>query len=405
MKDSDVPVDDTALVGVRVLDIGQHIAGPYCARLLADQGADVIKIERPGRGDPLRGVAPFVGDDAHPEKGLTFLYLNYNKRSVALDLEAERGRDVLLDLVRHADILVENYEPAYLPSLGLDYATLAAANPRLIVTSISHFGRTGPRRNWHGGDLIDYAASGAMSISGTAEREPLKHGQFQSGFVGGLAGVIPTLAALYMRDFTGHGQHIDVSIAEALASTLVMSIPYYTYMGETQRRRDSAGGSYGNPAPARDGWVIPHATRNREWNDFCTIVNEPRLMDPKYSSSKGRIENAEEMDRLLGAALLKIDRFDLFHRANQKRLLCGVVQTPRDLATCEQLAARGFFREIDHPVAGRLRFPGPTFNASDGGFTLRRRPPLLGEHNEEVLGDLLGYGEAKRRTLAEGTVP
>jgi crotonobetainyl-CoA:carnitine CoA-transferase CaiB-like acyl-CoA transferase len=405
MADISTEPEEASLHGIRVLDIGHQIAGPYCARLLADQGADVIKIERPRRGDSARALPPFVNDDGHLEKSLTFLYLNYNKRSVTLDLTIARGREVLLDLVTHSDILVENFEPAFLPSLGLDFKTLATVNPRLIVTSISNFGQTGARRDWRGNDLINYAVSGAMSISGTADREPLKHGQFQSAFVGGLAGVIPTLAAVYMREFTGEGQHADVSIAEALASTLVMSIPYYTYMGETQRRRDPAGSSYGNPAPAKDGWVIPHATRNREWADFCAIVNERRLLDPKYASSKGRITHAEELDRLLGEALLKLGRFELFHEANRKRLLCGVVQTPQDLANCEQLAARGFFHEIDHPVAGRLRYPGETFAASAGGFKVRRRPPLLGEHNEEVLGDLLGYGADTLRALAkEGVI-
>lgn len=389
-----------ALAGLRVLDLGQEIAGPYCARLLGDQGADVVKVEPPTVGDPSRGMEPFVGDEPHPEKSLHFLYLNYNKRSITLDLTDKSGRDALLDLVRRADIVVENFEASYLPSLGLGYESFAAVNPRIIVTSITNFGQSGPRRDWRGNDLINYALSGCMYISGTARREPLKPGQCQSGYAGGFAGVIPTIAALYMREMTGEGQHVDVAIAESLASTLVMMVPYYTYMGETQRRRDDAGGAYGNCTEVRDGWIIPHATRSRDWNEFCDVLESSPLADPKFASPKGKIAYAEELDRLLHEALMKLNRFDLFHRANRKRLLFGVVQTPEDLANCDQLAARGFFDEADHPIAGRLRYPGRTFETTEGGFSFCRRPPLLGEHNEEILRGELGYGAAELEAVA-----
>jgi len=392
--------DVMALDGIKVLDLGHQIAGPYCARLLADQGADVIKVERPGLGDTARNMGPFVGDDPHPEKSLTFLYLNTNKRSITLDLKSEQGRNILLDLVREADVVVENFEPRVLPSLGLDYATLAEINPRIILTSISNFGQKGPRAGWRGNDLINYALSGVMSISGTADKPPLKHGAFQSGFVGGLAGVIPTIAALMMRDITGRGQHIDVSIAEALASTLVLTVPYYAYMGETQTRRESIGDTFSNCAPARDGWVIAHTPRG-EWSDFVTLMDTPALADPKFSNVNGRVANAEELDRVLGAALKGRDRFDLFHAANKAKVLFGVVQTPKDLADCEQLASRGFFHEVDHPVAGKLRYPGQTFELRDGDYTIRRRSPLLGEHTTEVLTSRLGYDRDHLRTLDE----
>ena len=389
-----------ALEGIKVLDLGHQIAGPYCARLLSDQGADVIKVERPGAGDTARSMGPFVGDEAHPEKSLTFLYLNTNKRSITLDLKSKAGRDALLDLVREADVVVENFEPRVMPSLGLDYATLAEINPRVILTSISNFGQKGPRAGWRGNDLINYALSGAMSISGTADKPPVKHGAFQSGFVGGLAGVIPTIAALMMREITGRGQHVDVAIAEALASTLVLTVPYYAYMGETQTRREAIGDTFSNCAPARDGWVIAHTPRG-EWSDFVTLMDTPALADPKFANVNGRVANAEELDRVLGAALKGRDRFDLFHAANKAKVLFGVVQTPQDLANCEQLASRGFFHEVDHPVAGRLRYPGQTFELRDGDFAIRRRPPLLGEHTTEVLTSQLGYDGDRLSLLRE----
>ncbi|MCC6472502.1 MAG: CoA transferase [Burkholderiales bacterium] len=399
------PAGDGALAGLRVLDLGHQIAGPYCARLLADQGAEVIKVERPGTGDVSRAMGPYAGGEPHPEKSLTFLYLNYNKRSLTLDLKKAEGRRILLALAQQADVLVENFEPRVMPSLGLDHAALSAANPGLVLTSISNFGQTGPRRDWRGNDLIDYALSGIMSISGTALREPVKHGYHQAGYVGGLAGVIPTLAALLMRDTSGRGQQVDVAIAEALTSTLLLTVPYYTYMGETQTRRAPVGDSFGNCARARDGWVVAHAPRSGEWNDFCEVVGAPLLADPKFATTRGKIAHAAELDRLLGAALAKQDRFALFEHANRKKILFGVVQTPQDLANCPQLAERGFFHEIDHPVAGRLRYPGQTFEGSEEGFRLSRRPPLLGEHTGEILRGELGCSAAEvARLRAAGVV-
>lgn len=375
------------LAGLRVLDLGQQIAGPFCARQLADQGADVIKIERPVHGDPARAMAPFAGD-SHPERSLTYLYLNYNKRSITLDLKQPAGRELLLALARRADVLIENFEPRVMRSLGLSFETLAAVNPRLIMVSISNFGQTGPRADWRANDLIDYAISGMMSISGTADREPLKHGYFQAGYVGGLAATVPTMAAVLQQQFGDVGQHVDVSIAEALTSTLVLTVPYYTYMGETQTRRAPVGDSFANCAPARDGWVVSHSPRSGEWEDFCEVVGAPELKHPKFSTPRGKIEHAAELDAILGAALRQHDRFELFELANRKKILFGVVQTPEDLARCPQLDARGFYHEIDHPVVGRLRYPGQAFEGSEAGFRITRRPPLLGEHTDEVLREL-----------------
>lgn len=391
------------LEGLKVLDLGHQIAGPYCARLLADQGAEVIKIERPGTGDVSRGMAPFAGDQPHQEKSLTYLYLNYNKRSLTLDLKRDEGRRILLELIRDTDVLIENFEPRVMPSLGLGFDILSKANPKLVMTSISNFGQTGPRRDWRANDLIDYALSGVMSISGYAEREPVKHGYFQAGYVGGMAGSIPTMAALLMQGATGRGQHVDVAISEALTSTLLLTVPYYTYMGETQTRRAPIGEAFGNCARSRDGWVVAHSPRSGEWGDFCDVVDAPALKDPKFATARGKIANAAELDDVLGAALAKQDRFSLFEEANRKKILFGVVQTPEDLARCKQLAERHFFHEIDHPVAGKLRYPGQTFDASESGFALSRRPPLLGEHSEEILAGL-GYSKQDVERLRESKV-
>jgi CoA:oxalate CoA-transferase len=299
--------------------------------------------------------------------------------------------------------LIENFEPRVMPSLGLGFDTLSKLNPKLVMTSISNFGQTGPRRDWRANDLIDYAVSGVMSISGYAEREPVKHGYFQAGYVGGIAGSIPTMAALLMQGATGRGQHVDVAISEALTSTLLLTVPYYTYMGETQTRRAPIGEAFGNCARARDGWVVAHSPRSGEWGDFCDVVDAPALKDPKFATARGKIANAAELDEVLGAALQRQDRFALFEEANRKKILFGVVQTPEDLAKCRQLEARHFFHEVDHPVAGKLRYPGQTFEASESGFAMARRPPLLGEHNAEILSGL-GYSKQELKRLREKSV-
>ena len=189
---------------VKVLDLSQGLAGPICAKILADFGADVVKVEPPA-GDAARSMAPYFGTDPHPEKSLIFLLANLNKRGVRLNLDDPDGRELLRRMARTSDIVVESFEPGYLASLGLDYAALAQENPGLIMISITPFGQTGPYRAYQSEEIVTYALSGIMSISGMAEREPLKHGGMQSQYEGGLSGAVGALAALYARDVLGEG--------------------------------------------------------------------------------------------------------------------------------------------------------------------------------------------------------
>ena len=232
------------LDGIRVLDLGTEVSGPFCAKLLADYGADVIKVELPGNGDPSRRRGPFAGDDPHPEKSIPFLYINTNKRGVTLDTRSATGRGLLEAMLRTADVLVENVPPAQVGEFGLDYAELTRNNPGLVVTSITAFGQSGPYRDYSATDLVNCAFSGLMYHTGDSDREPLRNSLNQSLYVAGANAAVATSAALLHRMATGLGQHVDVSAVECLAAHLVQPVPYYTYMGAIKGRRPVRGSGF-----------------------------------------------------------------------------------------------------------------------------------------------------------------
>ena len=244
-----------SLDDIKVLDLSEGVAGPLCAKILADFGAEALKIEPP-EGDAARRMAPHSGNVCHPEKSLVFLFANLNKRGITLDLDDLEGRELLRRMARTADIIIESFKPGYLASLGLDHAALARENPGLIMVSVTPFGQTGPYSTYESEDIVTYAMSGVMSISGMADREPLKHGGFQSLYEGGLNGAVAALIALYARDLTGEGQHVDVSIHDVVTSTLVIHQPFYSWAGAVQGRRPRDGASYGQVQPCKDGYFV-----------------------------------------------------------------------------------------------------------------------------------------------------
>ena len=223
-----------ALEGIKVLDLTHHIAGPYCTKLLADFGARVTKIERPGSGDPARAMPPFAGDDPHPDKSLPFLYLNTNKRSVTLDLKSETGRQILRRLADESDLVVENFRPRTMPSLGFTYESLSATNPSLVMVSISNFGQTGPYRDYEATDIVEYALSGLQYIFGDNDREPLKHGFNQAQFKAGTDAASAALIALFHRAMSGKGQWVDISIQECVATGLRDTTSAFAYTARLQ---------------------------------------------------------------------------------------------------------------------------------------------------------------------------
>ena len=385
---------------LKVLDLSQGLAGPICAKILADFGADVIKVEPPA-GDVARSMAPHFGNDPHPEKSLIFLLANLNKRGVTLNLDDPDGRELLRQLVRNADIVVESFEPGYLAALGLDYAALAQENPRLIMISITPFGQSGPYSAYQSEEIVTYALSGIMSISGMAEREPIKHGGMQSQYEGGLSGAVGVLAALHVRDMLGEGQHVDVSLQDVVTSTLVIHQPMYGWVGAVAGRRRPSGSSYGQVQRCKDGYFIWQTGGGATWDEITEFFGAEVLKEERFTTVAGRALHGEELDRLVVEATQDRTMQELFRTASEKyHMLFGVVQEPEDLARCPHLEARDFFQEVDHPVIGRIKVPFRLWSMPDAPAVYRSPAPLLGQHNNEVFGDLLGLDASRMAALA-----
>ncbi len=367
-----------------VLDLSQGIAGPLCARLLGDYGADVIKLEPPG-GEGGRRMPPFFQDDPDPEKSLFFLLVNLNKRGVTLDLTQPEGADIFRRLARSADVIVESFAPGYLASLGLDHAALEQDNPGLVMTSITPFGQTGPYSGYKGSEIVAYATSGIMAISGTSDREPLQHGGFPALYEAAMNGMLATNVALLTRDLNGLGQHVDVSVQEVVTSSLVINQPYYSFSGGVQGRRRPEGSSFGHIMPCKDGYFVGQEGGAITWEEIANFFGREELKEPRFADPTQRILHGHALDAIILDATKDRTMAEMFKTASEQyRMLLGIVQTPEDLATCAQLEAREFYQEVEHPVIGRIRVPFRMWNMSLGAASCRRAAPLLGQHNAEV---------------------
>tara|TARA_B100001179_G_scaffold39512_1_gene25723 strand:- start:1849 stop:3153 length:1305 start_codon:yes stop_codon:yes gene_type:complete len=384
------PPSHGPLDGVKVLDLSEDIAGSFCGRLLADYGADVLKLEPP-TGASLRRMGPFFGDDPHPEKSLFYLLMNLNKKGATLNLETVTGRNILKRLVPHVDVVIESYRPGYLADIGVGYDDLVAENSSLIMTSITPFGQTGPYSQYKGEEVVNYAMGLIMSISGIQGEEPLKHGGFQAQYEGGLNGAASTSMALFMQSNTGEGQHIDISVTECVASTAMATQTTYTFMGGTLPRRRLSGSNFGHPMPCKDGWIIVQTGGGATWDTIAEFFGDPQLKEPKFADPAQRLRNTVELDQVVLDSIKERGKWDLFTKAAEARMLFGLVQTPLELLECPQLKSRDFYREIDHPVIGKVKVPASLFNLSLTPYQYTRPAPTLGQHNSEIYVDGLEY--------------
>jgi crotonobetainyl-CoA:carnitine CoA-transferase CaiB-like acyl-CoA transferase len=397
------------LQGIRVLDLTHYIAGPYCTKLLADYGAEVIKVERPDGGDPARRIGPFLGDDPDLEKSGLFLHLNTNKKSVTVNLKSEAGREIILGLVRDVDIVVENFAPRVLPSLGLDYGALSAVNPRLVMTSISNYGQTGPYRDYRLSEVTMYALGGSMHATGLAEREPVKLGLTVEQFYAGALAAGATMGAFMGTVFGGEGQYLVLALFEVAVGNQDRAAQWHTnyqYTGVIPPRR---GGDYGTTLvpsavyPCADGHV-QFFTTQPHWERICRMIDRPDLIDdPHFTAPENFVGNPEvkaEFDAILLEWLLPRTKREITERAQAAGYPCGALNTMADVFDDPHLQARGFLPEIEHPVAGPLTYPGPPFQMSEGAWRAVRAP-LLGEHTAAVLRERLGYSDADIVRLRE----
>ncbi len=382
------PAPRRALEDLRVLELGYGITGSFAARLLADLGADTIKVERPGDGDPVRRLEPFAVDARGAERGALFELLDWNKRSLPLDLGDEASRDVLRSLVERADVVFTSFRPGRLEGWGLDQRTLRAWNPLLVVVSISNFGQEGPYAGYEASDLILQATGGLMQISGSSDREPLKLGLRQSLYFSGLNAAYAALAAYYGRLTTGAGAYLDLSLRECVAAQLVMNEPYYAFAGVVQGRRPPVQDPLaGDPIPVADGYVSLQASDFLAAEDYAELFDrDRRLAAPEFATSALRTKHADGLVEILAGHLAGESGRLFFVRAAARGFLAGFVQGARDLLDCPQLEARGVWHSFED-LPG-WRFPAVLAALTRTPTEVVRRAPELGEHAAEILAEL-----------------
>jgi CoA:oxalate CoA-transferase len=386
-----------ALEVLKVIEYGNLVSAPYCGKLLAGLGAELIKVEKPGNGDEARSRGPFPNDIPNPERSGLFLSLNTNKLGITLNLDTVTGRNILNRLLKEADVFVENNAPQCMKELGLDYNALEKINPRLIMASITPFGQSGPYKDYKAYDINCCAAGGISVGIGYPDREPLtmplSQGSYQSGATA--AGAI--LVALIAREKTGEGQHIDISEVEVWATLhAVQSALTFLYRGVTGVRRGIHGGYFLYPwtiMPCKDGYVSFTAPQLAQWERFLELIGNPKWTEnPRYKDRRAMHEQyPDEVNKLLLPWFKAHTKEEIFQLCQQRRIPCAPIYNIGELVNHPHLKERDFFVQIGHPQAGRLKYPEGPCKFSKTNWQLERAAPLLGEHNERILCQRLGY--------------
>jgi formyl-CoA transferase/CoA:oxalate CoA-transferase len=390
------------LAGVTVLDLTRVLSGPYCTMQLADMGARVIKIERPGRGDDTRAWGPpFVeGESAY------FISINRNKESVTLDFKHPEGRQLLDRLIERADVLVENFRPGTLAAIELDYATLAARHPRLIVASISGFGQDGPERDRPGYDAVLQGEGGLMSMTGPAEGSGYRVGVAIADLVSGLFAAQGILLALYARDRTGRGQQVDVAMLDSVASLLTYQAGIYFATGAPAPRM---GNRHPTIVPyetfrASDGDVVLAVGNDALWRRFCRVAGLDALVDdPRFATNRDRVVHYAALRPLLGDVFGRRTRADWLAALDAAGVPAGSVRDVGEVLAGAQLHARHMVASVIHPVTGPLRVLGVPVKLSETPGAVRQPPPRLGDHTDRLLEEL-GLDAPRRTALREAGV-
>ncbi len=389
------------LEGIRVVEVGNYMAAPFCTLQLADLGAEVIKVENPAGGDQVRQAGPFLGDQSSP-----FLRLNRNKRSLALDLKPAAGKAVFRRLVESADVVVENLRPGTMARLELDHARLAETNQGLIYVAVSGWGQDGPLAPLAGLDIMAQARSGLMSITGEVGGDPVKVGVPICDLVCALYGALAAVSALRARDQTGQGQFIDVSLLEAGVSLTIWEAGQYFATGEVPGPHGSA---HQNNAPyqavrAADGWVTIGATTPRNWPAFCRALGLERLLqNERYATNAGRFEDRSELIAQIEAVTSTAPVAHWLEVLGAAGVPCAPIQDIAQVYADPHLNTRGYFWEGIHPTLGSVRQLGSPMRLATTPPCRDSSAPLLGEHTLAVL-ELLGYTDEELRDLRDQQV-
>jgi formyl-CoA transferase len=376
------------LDNVRVLDLSRVLAGPYCAMILGDLGAEVIKVERPGAGDDTRQWGPpfAAGESAY------YLCCNRNKKGITLNLKSAEGRDLVARLADKCDVLIENFLPGTLDGWGLSYAALSKRNPRLVYCSITGFGQSGPRRDEPGYDIMIQAMAGVMSITGEADGAPMKVGVAISDITAGTFALSAILSALYSRERTGVGERIDTALFDATIAWLANVGSSYLVSGAVPHRQGTA---HPNIVPyqafaAADESLIIAVGNDGQFMKFCGTIGRPDLArDARFITNPLRVQNRAALIPLIATEIARRPAADWLQKFEQSGVPCGPVNTIDRVFHDPQTAARQMLIEVPHPTIGTLKMAGSPLKLASVTLAPRRHPPLLGEHTDEVLGKLL----------------
>jgi CoA:oxalate CoA-transferase len=387
-------IDDGVLAGVRVIDFTNYIAGPIVTRFLADMGAEVIKVELPPRENPIQ--PRFTNQGPYASGGFAFALWNRGKKSVCLDFHQPRGLDITKELIRRADVVVENFSPGVMERAGLSYEELRKINPRIVMVSVSGCGQTGPLAHRPGNDHVALALSGVMDLTGYPDRAPALPGYFIADNNGGVHGAIAVCAALFRRERTGRGQHIDISMVEALFHLHDMGlVQHLSSHGQSAPVR--MGSHHPSTSPcgifeARDGYVVITALVHH-WEHFVKTIGKPELLsDPRFNPTSVRVQNRLELVPIIEQWLKSFpSRDDALKILNANHILAAPVLSVAQAMEQPQLTERGFIQHVEHPVIGDLQLPNIPLRFSESVTEITGPAPLIGEHNLSVLSSYLGY--------------
>jgi crotonobetainyl-CoA:carnitine CoA-transferase CaiB-like acyl-CoA transferase len=395
-----------ALSDIRVLDLTHYIAGPYATRLLADMGAEVVKVEPPhGEGGRHVGSNRAADDRIAGktlDRGALFAFLNLNKRGVTLNLKHPRGRELLIRLAAESDLLLENFAPGTLAALGLEPKALLERFPRLSIVSISNFGHDGPDRDSRLNDLTLFARGGWTYPAGEPDREPISPPGSLGQYIGGLFAAIGAMQALFARDDSGRGQHVDVSLLEAVAATMIYDTVIFQYTGAPRKREGRMFARISSliaTLKCRDGYAGLHCVSERQFDGLYDLMGTPDLArDPRFAKPLQRMAHIDELLAIAEAFFIKHDAAFLYREGQRRGVPIVPIPTVAQVLEWEQLKARRYFETIKDPALGEIRVPGNPLRLGSHPAEASRRAPRLGEHNREVLGHL-GITEAELEDL------
>jgi len=381
------------LEGIKVLDLSRVLAGPYCTMMLADFGANIIKIEPPEVGDDSRHFGPFVGKES-----AYFMSLNRNKRSITLNFKSEKEKDLFREMVKQADVVVENYRPGTMEKFGLGYEELKKINPKIIYAACSGFGHSGPYMLKPAYDIIVQAMGGIMSITGPESGEPTRVGASVGDVIAGMFTAYGVMLAMYHRERTGEGQKVDVGMLDCQLAILENAIARYETSGDVPK---PLGNRHPSITPfasftAKDGHIIVGAGNDRLWEKLCNILGCPELIaDPRFNNNGNRTTNVNELMPILNNIFINKTINEWLEVLEKAELPCAPINTIDKIVNDPHIKARDMIVEVEHPVAGHLKMAGVPVKMSATPGKVEFHAPLLGQHTAEILNEFFGWDKEK----------